>query len=88
MGVHSIGAKIHRATREHMPAWNVKETRLQTTTWSPPIPGIIKINFDTAVREDFSVGAVVMCDQRGKVVGAQICKEIVDSPLEGEAVAT
>lgn len=56
--------------------------------WSPPSLGQIKVNFDVAVRPDFSVGAAVLRDHLGRVVGVKVQKSHVVGPLEGEVFAT
>lgn len=55
--------------------------------WIPPKPGQLKVNFGVAIREDFAVGAAVIRDQLGKVVGARVQETQVEGPLEGEVFA-
>ena len=57
------------------------------STWSPPPPGWIKLNFDAAIREGKTSVAVVDRDQEGICVATWAEQRIPGSPLFGEASA-
>lgn len=72
--------QVRRVSSEHSKAWSnkigVPDVREE---WKPPPEGIIKINFDTAIREEFSSVAAIGRDWKGKTVFA--CAEI-DPPVD------
>jgi hypothetical protein len=56
--------------------------------WSPPTAGSHKINFDTAIRDHFSMQAAVCRDSKGQIVKAL---SQINPPCDskfGEALAT
>ncbi|KAL5572064.1 hypothetical protein UlMin_021661 [Ulmus minor] len=57
------------------------------STWSPPLEGWTKINFDAATCPSFSVAAAVVRDWRGKVIKWQVRELVTSDPLEAEAAA-
>ncbi|KAL5574665.1 hypothetical protein UlMin_016364 [Ulmus minor] len=57
------------------------------STWSPPLEGWTKINFDAATCPSFLVAAAVVRDWRGKVIKWQVRELVTSDPLEAEAVA-
>lgn len=40
--------------------------------WIPPLEGQFKVNFDTAVREDFAIGAAIIKDHKGRIRGSVV----------------
>ncbi|KAL5578952.1 hypothetical protein UlMin_011394 [Ulmus minor] len=59
----------------------------RVSTWSPPLEGWTKINFDAATCPSFSVAAAVVRDWRGKVIKWQVRELLTSDPLEAEAAA-
>ncbi|KAL5569345.1 hypothetical protein UlMin_025920 [Ulmus minor] len=57
------------------------------STWSPPLEGWTKINFDAATCPSFSVAAAVVRDWHGKVIKWQVRELLTSDPLEAEAAA-
>lgn len=80
-------ARIRRSSGEQVQAWKQKEELTCFHRWTPPGLGQIKVNFDVAVRESFAVGAAVLRDSQGRIVGACVNQIQVAGPLEGEAAA-
>lgn len=70
-----------------MAAWSRCVEVVVAPNWHPPPMGMIKVHFDVAVRPDFSVGAAVLHDSLGRVVGAKVLKTLVAGVLEGEVFA-
>ncbi|KAB1203086.1 hypothetical protein CJ030_MR8G005520 [Morella rubra] len=75
---------IHKVVREHLVAWQHKREQRSISWWSPPPLGTIKVNFDVAMRDSFAVGAAVLKDHRGLVVGAVVKKLPKVDPEDGE----
>ncbi|GLT55807.1 hypothetical protein SLA2020_288950 [Shorea laevis] len=55
--------------------------------WQPPKAGFFKVNFDTAIRESFSVQAAICCDSKGKIIKAVSQFNPSCDPTYGEALA-
>jgi hypothetical protein len=72
---------------EHLSSWKVK-LFFPTEKWSAPDSASFKVNFDTAIRENFSAQSAICRDHNGKIVKAipQISPSC--DPLFGEALAT
>lgn len=76
--VHKVAAldlmelvnRIQRVTREHLLSWKQKQEQALSSRWTPPPMDTVKVNFDVAVRDTFAVGAAVIKDHAGMVVGA------------------
>ncbi|XP_059428630.1 uncharacterized protein LOC132162415 [Corylus avellana] len=83
----SISAYINKITLEHFHAWNIRSS-LPEETWTLPSVTWFKINFDTTIRDYFSVQAAVCQDSNGSVI--RIISQISPAclPNYGEALAT
>lgn len=49
-------SKVPRIWGEHVATWHHKKVISKPSRWDPPADGFFKVNFDVAVREEFSVG--------------------------------
>jgi hypothetical protein len=65
--VSKLAAHINHVSLEHLAAWTSKLSPLREL-WSPPPPDFFKINFDTAIRDDFSSQAAVCRNSSGKII--------------------
>ncbi|KAB1221733.1 hypothetical protein CJ030_MR2G019960 [Morella rubra] len=66
--------KIRKLSVEHLQAWQQVSGVQQPVHWQPPPHGFIKLNFDVAVHEEFVVGAAVLRNDQGNVMGAVVKK--------------
>jgi hypothetical protein len=82
----SVSAHINKISLEHYLAWH-PTTQDSVEIWSPPPPNWIKINFDTAIRDSFSVQATVCRDSRGRILHLSSHISSPCSPNVGEACA-
>jgi hypothetical protein len=77
---------IKKTALAHSATW--KPTPMPITeSWTPPAIGSFKINFDTAIRDNFSAQAAVCRDHSSSIISA--CSQISPScdPIYGEALA-
>jgi hypothetical protein len=58
---------INRISLDHHAAWKTKAQPMREL-WSPPQAGNFKVNFNTAIRDLFSVQAAVCRDSTGAIV--------------------
>jgi hypothetical protein len=81
-----LAANIKRVSTEHYVAWSSKK-KMVKEKWIKPLSGFCKVNFDTAIREDFSAQAAVCRDSNGVIL--KIVSQIKPScsPAVGEALA-
>jgi hypothetical protein len=84
--ISSLASSIRRTYLDHAAAWK-SPSPLVKVFWSPPAVGTYKINFDTAIRETFSVQAVVCRDSNGLIVKALSQINPPCDPNFGEALA-
>jgi hypothetical protein len=84
--VTKLAANIKRVSYEHFKAWSSKLQPVKEV-WSKPPQGFYKINFDAAIREDFSTQATVCRNSNGEII--QILTQVRPScsPIYGEALA-
>jgi hypothetical protein len=77
---------IKKIALAHSAAWKPTPVPI-AESWSPPAIGSFKINFDTAIRDNFSAQAAVCRDHNGSIISA--CSQISPScdPIYGEALA-
>ncbi|XP_059428504.1 uncharacterized protein LOC132162261 [Corylus avellana] len=82
----SISTHINKITLEHFHAWNITSS-LTKEIWTPPSVTWFKINFVTAIKDSFSVQAVVCRDSNGTII--RILSQISLACLSnyGEALA-
>ena len=74
---------------EHKDAWKeLNERPSKEVVWSPPPKSWIKINFDTAIREEKTIVAVVGRDANGNLLLAWSEQFESGNSLLGEARAT
>jgi hypothetical protein len=67
--VSTIAANIKRVALEHFTAWSSK-THPAKEVWSKPPQGFYKINFDTAIQENFSTQAAICRNSKGEIIKA------------------
>jgi hypothetical protein len=84
--ISSLARLIRKTTLAHAAAWHSTSPTVKEI-WSPPSAGSFKINFDTAIRENFSVQAAVCRDSKGKIVKAISQTNPPCDPNFGEALA-
>ncbi|KAB1203799.1 hypothetical protein CJ030_MR8G016817 [Morella rubra] len=84
LDVLQLSSRIHKVCDEHMAAWQHKRDLALPNRWRPPDVDHFKVNFDVAVREDFAVGAAVIKNHLGQIVGACVEKIFIEDPEEGE----
>ena len=66
-----VARQVNKSYEEHKNAWRNQSTKPpKDSSWTPPPLNWIKLNFDTAIREDKSSVAVVARDQRGNLLAA------------------
>lgn len=77
--------RVKKVSGEHLLAWQQKKGVCQPREWSPPPLGLIKVNFDTAIRETFVV-VLQCCGMTGLVIG--VVQNLSPTDLiEGEVMA-
>ncbi|GLT53027.1 hypothetical protein SLA2020_263250 [Shorea laevis] len=81
-----VAGSIKKITLEHYAAWQ-SLTAPVPEKWEPPKPGSFKVNFDTAIRDSFSVQAAVCRDSTGKIIKAISQFNPTCDPTFGEALA-
>ncbi|XP_059451120.1 lysM domain receptor-like kinase 10 [Corylus avellana] len=81
-----LAAKINRISLEHHAAWTPSSKPVREL-WSPPPTGIFKVNFDTAIRESFSVQAAVCRNSNGQIIKILSQVRPPCNPTYGEAQA-
>ncbi|GLT71069.1 hypothetical protein SLA2020_431110 [Shorea laevis] len=80
----SILIQIQNSTQIHRKAWSDKDLLV---SWVPPSLGILKVNFDVAVRSNFMVAAAVITDHDGCLLSAVARKIPLLDINAGEAKA-
>jgi hypothetical protein len=63
----SISAFVNLISHIHFSAWSTKSTTTEQV-WIKPDPHCFKINYDTAIRSNFSVQAAVCRDSSGPII--------------------
>lgn len=84
--IPAFSHNVNKIAKVHLEAWRSKP-HPGSQLWLPPPPGVIKINSDMAIWENFVVVAIVCCNDQGVVLGAVVEKIAVGSLVEGEAIA-
>ncbi|KAB1221835.1 hypothetical protein CJ030_MR2G004015 [Morella rubra] len=77
---------VQRRYPAHQAAWVGKEMTC-LICWQPPTEGMLKINFDVAVRENWLCAGVVCRNHHGEVLRVRTQKFRGRDPLKGEALA-
>jgi hypothetical protein len=77
---------IKQTALAHSAAWKTAPKPL-TESWSPPSKGAFKINFDTAIRDQFSAQAAVCRDHFGTIISVRSQISPSCDPTYGEALA-
>ena len=67
--ITTLASSIRKTTLDHAAAWQ-STSSLVKEFWSPPPAGSFKVNFDTAIRDTFSVQAAICKDSTGKIIKA------------------
>jgi hypothetical protein len=84
--VTSLADKIRRVALEHYAAWS-SILKPITEAWIKPPLGWCKVNFDAAIREDFSTQAAVCRNSNGVIIKTISQVSPPCSPVYGEAQA-
>jgi hypothetical protein len=84
--VTKLAENIKRVSYEHFKAWSSKIQPVKEV-WSKPPQGFFKINFDAAIREDFSTQAVVCRNSKGDIIKILSQVHPTCCPVYGEALA-
>jgi ribonuclease HI len=82
----SVSAHINKIALEHFLAWHPPNQVLEEK-WGPPPPNWVKLNFDTAIRDSYSVQAVVCRDSTGRILHLSTDLSSSCTPNVGEARA-
>ncbi|KAB1215094.1 putative L-type lectin-domain containing receptor kinase S.7 [Morella rubra] len=80
-------AQVFGVSLEHHCAWKELASSLLNAAWSPPLPGVLKINCDVAICSSFAAAACVGRDCSGCIVFATSELLPAVDPLEGECLA-
>jgi hypothetical protein len=67
--INSLANSIRKTTMQHAAAWH-SHSPVVKEHWSPPPTGSFKVNFDTAIHEQFSMQAAVCRDSQGLILKA------------------
>jgi hypothetical protein len=67
--VSSFVATIKRPSLDHFTAWQSKSQPM-VESWSSPAAGSFKVNFDTAIRDLFSIQAAIWRDEKGSIISS------------------
>jgi hypothetical protein len=67
--INALAKSIRKTSLDHAAAWKTTSASTQEL-WSPPPEGTFKVNFDTAIRKQFSVQAAVCRDSKGQITKA------------------
>jgi hypothetical protein len=67
--INALAKSIRQTSLDHAAAWKTTSASTQEH-WSPPPEGTFKVNFDTAIRKQFSVQAAVCRDSKGHITKA------------------
>jgi hypothetical protein len=81
-----LASSIKKTALAHFAAWSSKASNI-VEVWSPPAKGSFKINFDTAIKGNFSAQAAVCRDSNGKIIKAISQISPPCDPNFGEALA-
>lgn len=85
LNLYDLQSSIFRRFTAHLMAWSERFSS-PPCVWNPPGPGVIKLNFDTAVTHTSLVFAVVCRNSDGEVIAARSGWKIGSYPLEDEAI--
>ncbi|XP_062165083.1 uncharacterized protein LOC133871673 [Alnus glutinosa] len=80
----SISADVNRSSRTHFRAWSNKLSPVPHV-WTKLAPLCFKINYDTAIRRNFSAQAAVCRDSTGAIIHVLTRISPPCTPLYGEA---
>lgn len=75
LDVLSLLLRLRRSFEGHVAAWSRRCEAVEIARWNPPTAGLIKVNFDVAIRTGFAVGAAVLSNHLGRVVGLIKCRK-------------
>ena len=81
-----LAANINRVSMEHFAAWTSKSP-LVCELWSLPPPNSFKVNFDIAIRDNFSTQAAVCRNPSWKIIKILSLVRPTCNPTYGEAQA-
>jgi hypothetical protein len=81
-----LAENIKKVSSEHFATWSLKK-KVDKEKWSKPPPSFCKVNFDIAIREEFSTQAAVCRDSNGVILKVLSQIRPSCSPVFGEALA-
>ena len=84
--VSKLAANIKRVSYEHFTTWSTKFQLVMEVSSKPP-QGFCKINFDAAIRKEFSTQATVCRNSNGEIIKILTQVRPSNSPVYGEALA-
>ena len=84
--VLNLAANIKKVSMEHYAAWSSIKKPVKEI-WSKPPQEFFKVNFDVAIREDFSTQAAVCRNSNGLIIKMLYQVRPPCSPVYGEALA-
>jgi hypothetical protein len=82
----TISLAIKKLAWDHFSAWKAPSS-ISPEKWSPPMAGSFKVNFDTAIRDDYSAQAAVCRDSHGNIIKSVSQINPPCDPIFGEALA-
>jgi len=83
----SLSCQINKVAKEHSQAWFSLSPSPIIEKWLPPPQSSFKINFDTAIRENFSAQSAVCRNHQGQITKAVSIINPPCQPNMGEALA-
>jgi hypothetical protein len=83
----TLSRTINKVALDHYKAWKAFTFEPKIEKWNPPVPSYFKINFDTAIRDNFSAQAVVCRNHQGKILKTEYLINLPCTPNVGEALA-
>jgi hypothetical protein len=84
LDITKLAVSIKKSSLAHAAAWSSIPAK-KDQAWIPPQEGHFKINFDTAIRDQFSVQAAVCRDSNGSILESYLSDFPPCTPNYGEA---
>jgi hypothetical protein len=88
--IQKLAESIKKKALAHSEAWKSTHPEcfgFMSESWSPPPKGVFKINFDTAIRGQYSAQAAVCRDYTGTIIKACSQVSLSCEPNFSEALA-
>jgi hypothetical protein len=81
-----VSSTVNQVSRTHFSAWSNQIISVKQV-WKKPDPDCFKINYDTAIRSNFSAQAAVCRDSNGSILKCITKLSPPCTPLYGKAIA-